>query len=62
MMEEEKIPDVALVAVWAFLGVLRERISDNAILHVLRPEVVRKVLEFLAQQDDAVRRTNRADT
>ena len=50
MMEEEKIPDVAVVAVWAFLGVLRERISDDAILHVLRPEAVRKVLEFLAQQ------------
>ena len=62
MSKCKEIPDVVVTAVWAFLEVLRERITDEAILHLLRPEAVRRVLEFLAQQDEDVKRNNRADT
>jgi hypothetical protein len=61
-MSDQEIPDFAVTAVWAFIEVLREKLSDEAIQHLLRPEAVSRVINFLAQQDKDVQQNNRADT
>ena len=49
-MTTERIPDVAIVALWAFVGVLMERMSDDQIKRMLRPEIVARVIEELRAQ------------
>jgi hypothetical protein len=43
----ESVPDVAVTAVWAFIGVLREIMSDDAIKRMLRPEILARVIDEL---------------
>jgi hypothetical protein len=43
----ESIPDVAIVALWAFVGVLREHMPGDAIKRMLRPEILARVIDEL---------------
>jgi hypothetical protein len=43
----ESIPDVAIVAVWAFVGILMKIMSDEAIKRMLRPEILARVIDEL---------------
>jgi hypothetical protein len=43
----ETIPDVAIIAVWAFVGILMKIMSDEAIKRMLRPEILARVIDEL---------------
>jgi hypothetical protein len=45
--DDNRIPDVAIIALWAFVGVLMEHMSDEAIKRMLRPEILARVIEEL---------------
>jgi hypothetical protein len=63
-MPKHEIPDIAVTAIYAFLGVLREHMSAEEILHLFRPTAVKGALQFLErlEEDKNALRNNRTDT